>query len=329
MTTALESTNSDVATARSSIRHALAYIEGITSPDQASEAHDRVKLAKQWAKIRKISAEIARDLVALEIACLRKIVEVGGTSDLPNMIQGVAKWWAEQPAASIPSLLDQYGHDTVSAKTVRDRCLWDLDHRGSREYVASGGQAQDQEFFEADMRDAGLAASRTYKTALADLVQEFVDNSDDEGFDIAEIAEDLMKRIGLDLHDDSVSWGERIGTFELCRKAVLEAPSIMIGKSKAPAFITCFNRANGVANGDFIRVPFRQANLWQLADMVELRRRQAADAQRAADRLVELHALLEKWARKLDPQHWEQRPLGDVVASHSLMPHDSATEDER
>ncbi len=319
--TALARVDSEVASFRSTLSQARAFINEITDARQSSEAYKRLKLAREWARIRGVADAVTRDLLELEISCLRKIVEIGGISDLPRTMQAVAKWWYEKTDAQVTDLIERYGQGTSSAKTVKETADRDQSRYDRAAYVTSPEFLQNQSF-EGDTP----AYPEDYKSALADLVQHFYDDVCDDvlgergsaGFEVAEIAERFMRDIGIGKGDDPEAWGQREGIFELCRRAILEAPSTMIGGSRAPAFITCVDRSP--FKGKWVRVPFRVANLYQLHDMVKLRAEQADAARRSAEAIADLYDQMAAAAEEIDSQ-----VLGDIAAHMALSDRDEAT----
>ena len=73
------------------------------------------------------------------------------------------------------------------------------------------------------------------------------------------------------------------GVKEICRNAMLSEKITTIGDRKAPAFVTVRTTA-----GDYIRVPFRYANIEQIESMIEIREDQIRQDKLALDRLVKI-----------------------------------------
>lgn len=296
--TALEKVSADIAQARGSIRAALAFVNSISTQDDAADAYDRVKLAKEWAKIRKIHTTMHRDLLRLEMHCLRKIGQIGARGVLRGQVQSVAQWLANKTDAEVEQLIKDYGHN-VTPTGVMQRAFKDEAYTKGQLHVTSGAYLhQDAQYEEPDIAEAAKKYSRDITAALATLIEECELNGNE--VTVWELGSMVFSM--LDADDKSFDWGVRKAMNDLCRKAMTEAVERVIPDTEVPRFITCIDRSVPDAAGDnnFVRVPFVAANLRQLADMVEIRYQQAEASKRAYQRVRELYESLSSVERPDD-----------------------------
>ncbi len=275
--TALARVAADLTTARAGIKDALAFVASVSNEDDAREAYDRIKLAKEWAKIRKLRDAVATDLLRLEIHCLRKIAQLGSLSILPQAFRGVADFYRDMTDARIEELIGAYG-ESASPTVVYRRHLRAQSYNNAFDKYSSTYDGYRPA--EAASYDDALitAAAQFHSRDIAGALAAILDNWDEDGdeFTVSDLADELSDLVGIDETD--AKWGARDGMLEVCRKAIRDAPTVVIPGSTAPKFITCHSR-DREGPVSFVRVPFHSATLAQLLDMVTLRQEQARAAE--------------------------------------------------
>lgn len=310
MSTALDKVSADATTIRSSITDALAFISSIGTEEQSREAYDRVQLAKEWARIRKVGREVRRDLLRLEIHLLRKVAQLGTLTALPTSHRAAAKFFADKTDEQVEALLGEFAEDVTSSVTIYRRVLCNDEQTEARRLVTSGDYARPDHVYLADeTRDWAVQEySGDLKAGLAALLEHYYDE-DEDGFSVLSLAEQVCQSVGLD--ERSAIWGAHEGLLEVCRKAIRDAPTVAVMGTDAPRFVTCLRRAPGLTPY-WIRVPFHAATLEQLHDMLTLRREQAGKAAAVADSLLNLwNALDEQLANGEGPR---EVTLGELAA---------------
>lgn len=316
--TALEKVAAEVASARDSARAALAFVNSIASPDDASEAYDRVRLVKEWAKIRKIAREVHDDLLRLECHCLRKLAQLDALSIVPRGQRTTAEFYRDLSDSQINDLIREFG-EKATPNSLRQRATAKGEFDKGRRYAIDGEHLRCRTTYaKQEVADAAERHLRDTQGALAAILEDYIEG--DEGFSVYELTQQLIESVDLD-ERSARDWGVRAGLTEVCRKAVRDAPDVMINGSVAPRFITCLDRSLSYAGqrDHWIRVPFHAATLDQLADMVELRSKQAADAEAASRAASALYGRLAGSARGDD-----SLTLGELAARLALGDLDGA-----
>lgn len=309
MSSTLDRVPADATALRLSIADALSLIANIGTEEQAKEAFDRVRLAKEWAKIRKVAREVRMDLLRLELALLRKVGQLRVLTAVPTTQRPVAEFFASKTDAQINELLAQFGEGATSPLMVYRRATAEEDHSAARRRVTSGEYAESEHYVADETREWAVKEyAGDLKAGLAAVLEHYYEE-DNEGFSIIGLAEQVCDSVGLDQR--SAIWGTREGLLEVCRKAVRDAPSVAVNGTEVPRFITCLDRTSPIPD-KWIRVPFHVATLDQLRDMVDLRRQQAATAKAVAENLVALWCELD--ARLDETESARRVPLGDLAA---------------
>lgn len=278
--TALAIRDSSVVNFRQTLGDLLSDINSADDTEQLLEAKDRIRLAREWAKIHKTLSEIHLDLLRAEVSCLRRIGQLSATSVLPSHARPAAQFFATLSDDEVDRYLAKYGAASTAVGVYRLLCK-----RGQQEEnveygrrfaqgcsVSVDGEPQTEASW--DLIDS-WSRGRT-RAALAILLEDFASRS----FTVGEMADEVLLETGL-AEADSDFAEIRQGVSEICRSAIRKAPALTMDGQKVPTFVTCRSlEAEG-----YLRVPFAQATLRQFAEMVDLRRRQLAEDQAAFDRL--------------------------------------------
>lgn len=293
MTGALEHLDASHLAFIRSIRDARVFVGQIESADQAVETKKRIDLAKEWAKIEKAGREVRVDLALLEIAFMRRVYVIGELNVFSKTMQGVARWWGEQHETQLRPMIEEFIDNTSSVKSIKEWAESGRDWRRNNGYVQSGDLYREQQtevgsHTAADQVGVDWMTSGINKSLMA--VVERWCLSKEDGFSITDLAQEVVEDLALEQQWDY--WpGMHEGMLTLCREAVLRSPARLVGGERLPAFVTCVDRREGgTASGEnnWIRVPLEFATLAQLRDHAALRRKQADDATRAADRAEDL-----------------------------------------
>lgn len=313
---ALAKVSADLTAIRLTIANAHAVVAGIDNAGDAGEAYDQVKLAKEWARIRKVAGDVQRELLSLELHLLRKIGQLGADAIrvLPTVHRANAKLLAGWTDDQIANLVRDFG-DGASPNVALKRWLGDQDHRRARDRFVSGDYLRDQRYVgDAADPEKVAAYSRDLHEGLAAILEHFYDESED--FSVWELAEQVAETVDIDLR--SFDSGRTEGLLEVCRKAVRDAPPVAIAGTNAPRFVTCRDMSPAAQSIDkWIRVPFNSATLAQLSDMVALRQDQAQRAVAVAESLSDLLLSLEHVTTS--DQEYATTPLGELAVRVAFM----------
>lgn len=308
---AIERLSGDLAQARSTIGDALRFVAQISDAESASEAYDRVKLVKEWARIKKLHNEVHRDMLRLEIHCLRKISQLGPITVVPAQYRGAASFFKDKSDKDIEELIKNYGQRVTPIGLVK-RALNDQAFNAGYNHVTSDEYRESAvEYSHEVVAEAVEKYAIDTRAALASILKDHEETGDE--FSVYDLASEVLNNVGLD--ERTYNWGVEAAMADVCRKAVREAPDVRIGHTKAPKFITCLYRgAQGVESETFIRVPFHAASLDQLRDMVALRLKQKHSAIRAHEELDDLLQELEDQVTDADGTYGPNRlTLGELA----------------
>lgn len=297
MTTDLATISGDIQQARATVAQLRAAITQTGDVDVVVETRDRVRLAREWARIHGLVQEVHHDLLRLDIECLRRVAQLGGIKELPPSYRLAATFFGSLNDAEIDALLAEHGGRStalgiyLAIERARREEGWRRDGRrfATGAYAGDGNGPDD-----ASMREMHRT---TVKAALEVLLEDFSSQS----FSIAEIADEVLAATGIDSAGDE---GLRKGVSEVCRDAVRRAPALFVGSLRAPRFVTCLRDDSSTIR--YLRVPFETATLPQLDQMIALRREQL---EQDAAALAHLEAL----AAELATHGTTTEPLGAIA----------------
>lgn len=316
---ALEKVSSDIAQSRKSISDALKAVDQITGDAEAFEVYDRIKLAREWAKIRKIAKDMHLDLLRLEIHCIRKIANLGSIKILPQYQRACAEFYKDKTDAEIEGLLNEFG-EGVSPAIVASRAQSSIAQDAEYARTIQGHYFADVKMPEPTELEAAVEEYVNDPKAAAASILENYESGNPEGFYMHELVETLYKELRVD--ERSQEWGFRKGMVEVCRQAVRTAPDVKIAGSSAPKYITCLDRTESRnympgTKASFVRVPFHNATIAQLSDMVDLRQEQMLDAERSWIRVRDLLKTLSEVEGSAPPSI-SKYTLGQLAAMLAL-----------
>jgi hypothetical protein len=307
--------STELVEARRTVADALRFVNSISSEDEANLAYDQVKLAREWAKIRRISDQMHLELLRLEVHCLRKIAQLGSITIIDRKQRPAATYFRDMSDEAIETLLQDFGQG-VTPWGLMQRAVNSGEKKRGQEHVNNGNYAlPTDEYAEPEMDEAVKRYALDTKAAIASILTDYEVMGDE--FTIYDLSQEMFARIGVDTA--GLSWGMAEAMDQVCRKAVSNAADLVIAGTKVPKFITCLYRAasTGIGQkGQYIRVPFHTANMQQLNDMVTLRREQVDSAQRALDRVEAVQEELAATRNHKDGSsaiHFELIPLGELA----------------
>jgi hypothetical protein len=327
---------SAVATIPQRVAEIRLTIAGITKsireagdPDTIKAQKDKVRMAREWAKIHKIAKEVHADLIRIEIECLRRIGQIdGGLDVLTAAEKAAAKFFASLSESDLEQVIRDFGDRATATGVYRAHVsaseanyMRDLGRKIAKGERPWNGLSDDEKFDEAAERfrydDIG---------ALAQLVDSYA--AQGETLWIEDIADQLIEQLdseGIEVKGRALREGVR----EVCRKAVRSGKSITIAGTKAPRFVTCsyeeFDRT-ALRGGKpditaaFMRIPFESATLPQLDEMVELRRRQLEEDRAALEGLEKVRDHI---STLIQPADRAEVTIGLALARAAVMEPDA------
>lgn len=290
----------DVAQARVTIAGVRKMLSEATEPDVVTEARNRIKLAREWAKIQKVAAEVSRDLLAIEAECLRRICQLGALDVLKPHERRAAEFFGAMSDAELAAVVEEFGNASTAVGVFRasERATQDRFKRDRGRRIGQGREYDEpDENFDASVKYYNVRV----RAALASIVDEYAAH---DSFTVGQMADDLLTDIGWDPLD--VDPAVRDGISEVCRAAVRKAPPSVVDGFTTPRFVTCYEPESG----SFIRIPFNNARIEQLEQMLTIRREQLEQDRAALTRLESIHRQLVS-ARSLSAIDSDR--IGDIV----------------
>lgn len=263
---------------RATMADLLTFVQGADA-EAAREALDKVRMAREWARLKKVAQEVTADLLRVEIACLRRIVALDATSILSVSQASAARFFAPFTDTEIADLIARFP-GTSSAITlqqhVRAKAAADRARQGGRDFAANPGPAM---VTGNELNRATRAAGRDFAGAMAAVLDRLAASDDVTVAEMTAVAYDELNITprGEMATDTAI----REGIAEVCRQALRQSKALTVGELSAPKFVTCL-REDGVT---WTRVPFASATLSQLDQMIELREEQLRQDRAALDRL--------------------------------------------
>ena len=248
---------------------------------------DKVRMAREWARLHKVTREVHADLIRVEVECLRRLAQLGteGLALLTPNERKAAEFFASLDDDDIEAVVADFGDRSTACaiyrahvKASESSYMRDLGRR-----IARGEEPWDSSLSdEQKMADAVERFRFNTAGAVEQLLSEYATAG--TAFYVEDVADDLISRLNA---EDGIKVGGaaiREGIREVCRKAIRSSRPATIFGTDAPRFVTC--SAHPDSDQDFMRVPFENATLPQLEEMVTLRRKQLEEDQAALARLV-------------------------------------------
>lgn len=261
-----------------------------------NETIDKVKLAKEWAKIQKKTEEMYGDLIRIEIECYRRIVQLDCINVLPSNKRSVAEFYANMTEGEIENLINtKPGCSAI--KIYRDYGK-DYSAAGWRNIGISLGRndiPENEKDFIEEIIDEDTIKHRIkeiaqYKeNAVAFLLDHYA--SEGKPFTIEEMADNLLSDVIEEIdyvHQKEMKRGIR----EVCREAVSSAKTLFFKDIKMPRFVTCTSKFKHNNPIEWIRIPFENAHLSQFQEMIDLRKVQLEQDTKALENLIRIYELL-------------------------------------
>lgn len=244
------------------------------------EGLDRVKLAREWAKIRKLSETMRRDLLWLEAICLRRLAQLDALDQIPTVHRPAARHFASLDDAALAALLD------AATKTSSATAAFGQWKRGQefaddrRRAVRWALNGEDREYqWEGERIDSyALMHAQDVRGAVAVVMEDAIGR---DYFTVDEVVEQIIEE---HLPERNGDVAVREGIAEVVRRAIRTAPVVTAEDGRdLPRFITCQS-----PDGYWLRVPVERASVGQFREMVSLRRQQLAIDQAALDALEQV-----------------------------------------
>lgn len=264
------------------ISRLVADIEHATLED-AKTAHDRMGVAREWAKLQENSAELAERLCWLEAVILRRIGQLDVTilrgirrtaarGFAALTVEEMAKVFADYPARTAIAVYNYYAY---ANKLQRTRA------RGQDVLHQRDSHVDLDEDFSETVRD-GVESSRiTVRQAAAIIVNEYASWRARTVADIVEeFINDEMPSLGYQSQLQVTAF--RRGLTDAVREAFAIAPVVATARSwEIPAFITVHDEELDT----WVRVPSEFATVRDAKKMLATRRGQVASATRSLEEL--------------------------------------------
>lgn len=307
MSTALATVAADVTRARDDIAALLAQVRGSSDPNQLKDAHERVRLAREWAKIQKVAEAMHADILRLDAECLRRIGQLDAVSVLPPAQRTAATFLGELDDHDFESLLTDAKARTALAM-VRQH-IREIAHAEARDHGRAIGRGEAGGKYASDSIAGRIweYERQSVDAALATILNNYASKN----FTIAQMTDDLIADLGM---PGDLDPGIREGLAEVCREAVRAAPALLIAGTKAPRFVTyCRSDVDG---GDYVRIPFENATLAEFAQMISDRRRQLQEDRDALQRLEDVRQAIREYAAPTDDL--DELPMGALTARAAL-----------
>ena len=281
---------------------------------------DKVRMAREWARLHKVTKEVHADLIRVEVECLRRLAQLGaeGLALLTPNERKAAEFFASLDDGDLEAVVADFGDRSTACaiyrahvKASESRYMRDLGRR-----IARGQEPWDSSLSDEQKMDSAIEQYR-YRTTGA--IEHLLDEYTTAGapFYIEEVADEVIDKLSDDYGVQLGGAAIRQGIREVCRKAVRSGRPVTIYGTDAPRFVTCSARPDLSDDlGAFVRVPFESATLPQLDEMVTLRRKQLAEDEAALARMV---AVRDHLAELIHPGDRRDVTIGVALARASLL----------
>ncbi len=233
-------------------------IDRCNTAQEAEDALARVAAVKAAAKAYGRLRDLRVELLALEVAALVRVIELGGGSHLSAAERRAGEWLAAQDPAERARLIKASGSGSAVGVC---RAIW---------------REQEEAQHRSHVRHLGVQwASGEPRNEVADALTQIIGRYSKVGrpFEVADMASQLGEYV--DTPEGEFEQGVR----EMCRKALQRSPSEMVDGTVIPMFVT-----SQLPDGSWVRIPTHAATVADIQSSLEMRQRQLEEDRAALDR---------------------------------------------
>ena len=256
---------------QSQLEALLSGLRDCTDSEKISEYYTKVKAAREYMKIMGSVEKMRVELLQVEITCIVKMHELG------ERIKGVPSPMMEfffTHGESVSVYLRDYP-DCISARQIYNEYLRAeglLNEREKGKRAGFGSQESVLNLNDDEMRKHAAAKYFDTQGAMKRIVDDYA--SSGKSFTVEKMADKFIEETSAD-DGESLSSEYKEGIREVCRRAISQTKIDTIGNKKAPRFVTYIDGNDELSDAErWMRIPFENASLKQLAHMVKLRQEQ-------------------------------------------------------
>ncbi len=312
----IEKTNDQLSKMKENFDLIIAEIKSTEDVNFISETIDKVKLAREWAKLQKKTEDMYSDLLRIEIECFKRIYQLNCINVLHPNKRKLAQFFGEMTVSEIEKLLkEKYG---CSAYKIFRDYTYDYDmarwkNRGVS-LAKNDISRNEEDFINENIDDNSIKynlkkIAKYKENALSFIVDHYASNG--EPFTIEEMADNLLLEVADEVDFDITKEMKR-GIREVCRGAVMSAKTLFFKDTKMPRFVTCSLKMNRSGN-EWIRIPFENATLSQFSEMIELRKEQIKQDQNALDNLIEIYNHVLNNSKNIKDFNMDKTKISQIV----------------
>lgn len=255
--------------------------------DTAVSVDNRMKVAREMAKLEENAEELLGELLWLEALVLRRIGQLDAKA-LPSMKRSAARHFATLDEAELAKLIHDFPANTANAcfrawRHAEECKAWhtrgrraDVDrHIPDSRYIVSENRyvgATPDQYIDHE----GRSRSLDVRQAVAIILDEYAEAG--EGVTVSSVTDAFVAE-HLAGADNVEASAMRLGVAEALRKAF--APTPTASPYRAPEWITAYDNKTG----QWLRIPSALAKVSDAKRMIAYRRAQLADMTKAVDRL--------------------------------------------
>lgn len=280
-------------TIKTNVNQIILEIKNSKDSDFLKTVQDKIKLAREWAKIQKSAEDIYIDLLKIEIECFKKIVELDCLKVLNPNIRPVAIFFSEKTKFEINDLIKNNSGKSaflIYKDFTKKEYLENYKNIGAR-------IAENKDSITFENADEEKKIIKEYALNVSAGISMVLDDfaSGGESFTIEQMADQILLDFGNDKKYIEES-GMVQGIREMCRKAVSSAKTFILSDLKIPKFITCIDRTDSSLK--WVRIPTENANLNQFQDMIDLRKEQLKQDEKNLKNLIIIFSELKQIQNK-------------------------------
>lgn len=287
----IEKTDNSLNSIKQNFDIIVEQIKNTDDTDFINETIDKVKLAREWAKIQKKTEEMYSQLLRIEIECYIRIYNLDCLHILNHTQKKVAYFFSQMTEPEIKKLIKS-NSGSSAFKIFRDYTY----NQDKANFYNKGKDFANSNYDKDDFIIDLEKNKETYdyknyaqnkNAAIAAILDDY--SSKNESFTVEQFTDDLIIEMGI---EDSKIYGHegfKEGIREVCRSAIRSAKTIFFKDKKTPRFVTCLSP--DIETG-YIRIPFENATLEQFTEMIELRKEQLEQDRKALENLIEIYDTL-------------------------------------
>lgn len=249
----------------------LAGIRECNDPQIIEDFYRKVRATREYNRIYGDIQKQRIELLRVEITCIVRAGKLGQKIKGVNIsMQEYFVKHGEDISVYLSKFPEEISASQIYRAYLRREGLLGIKTNGAR-FAAGTDKASIYDMPREEVEKVAIVKYYDTESAMKTIVDDLAGRG--QHFTIEEMADKYLEATTQE--PDTVPDAFKAGIREVCRASLMKSKIDTIGEKKAPRFVTCTARLGEDENANrWARIPFANATLYQLNEMIELREEQ-------------------------------------------------------